>query len=67
MFYRQVVLREGLPFDVRIPSPTTVTAMRKLDRLGWPKKATVTDRLCAKKAPPERGPSHLNNGFKPSA
>ena len=34
MFYRQVVLRQGLPFDVSIPNPKTAAAMRELDPRG---------------------------------
>ena len=33
MFYRQVVLRQGLPFDVRLPNAKTAAAMREFDRL----------------------------------
>lgn len=32
MFYRQVVYRRGLPFDVRIPNATTVAALEELER-----------------------------------
>jgi DNA-damage-inducible protein J len=32
MFYRQVVYRRGLPFDVRIPNATTVAALEELAR-----------------------------------
>lgn len=32
MFYRQVVYRRGLPFDVRIPNATTVTALEELEQ-----------------------------------
>jgi DNA-damage-inducible protein J len=31
MFFRQVVMRKGIPFDVCIPNATTVSAMRELD------------------------------------
>lgn len=31
MFYRQVSLQQGLPFEVRIPNAETVEAMRELD------------------------------------
>jgi DNA-damage-inducible protein J len=34
MFYRQVVLRQGLPFDVSIPNAETAAAMRELDPRG---------------------------------
>ncbi len=29
LFYRQLVLRKGLPFDVKIPSAETLEAMRQ--------------------------------------
>jgi DNA-damage-inducible protein J len=32
MFYRQVVYRRGLPFEVRIPNSTTVAALEELER-----------------------------------
>ncbi len=31
MFYRQVSLQQGLPFEVRIPNTETVEAMRELN------------------------------------
>jgi DNA-damage-inducible protein J len=31
MFYRQVKLRKGLPFDVRIPNKETLRAMKDAD------------------------------------
>jgi DNA-damage-inducible protein J len=34
MFYRQVTLRQGLPFDVCLPNKDTVAAMDELDRGG---------------------------------
>jgi DNA-damage-inducible protein J len=34
MFYRQVVLRRGLPFDVRIPNKETVGALKEADAGG---------------------------------
>jgi DNA-damage-inducible protein J len=34
MFYRQVVLRRGLPFDVCLPNKETVAAIDELDRGG---------------------------------
>lgn len=34
MFYRQVVLRRGLPFDVRIPNKETVAALKEADAGG---------------------------------
>lgn len=32
LFYRQVALRKGLPFDVKIPNATTRKALRDADR-----------------------------------
>jgi DNA-damage-inducible protein J len=32
MFYRQVVYRRGLPFDVRIPNATTIAALEELEQ-----------------------------------
>jgi DNA-damage-inducible protein J len=34
MFYRQVILHRGLPFDVRLPSKETKSALRELDKGG---------------------------------
>jgi DNA-damage-inducible protein J len=31
MFYRQVKLRKGLPFDVKIPNKTTLRAIKDAD------------------------------------
>lgn len=31
MLYHQIVLRQGIPFDVRIPNAETVRAMKALD------------------------------------
>jgi DNA-damage-inducible protein J len=31
LFYRQVVLRQGLPFDVRIPTAESREAMREIE------------------------------------
>ena len=31
MYYRQIVLRKGLPFDVRIPNKATAAAIAELD------------------------------------
>ena len=31
LFYRQVALRKGLPFDVRLPNAATRRAMKELD------------------------------------
>lgn len=32
MFYRQVVYRRGLPFDVRVPNATTIAALQELEQ-----------------------------------
>ena len=32
IFFKQVVLRKGLPFDVAIPNKTTVETLKKSDR-----------------------------------
>ena len=29
LFYRQVVLNQGLPFEISLPNPTTINALRK--------------------------------------
>jgi DNA-damage-inducible protein J len=34
MFYRQVVLRRGMPFDVRIPNAETLAALKQADAGG---------------------------------
>jgi DNA-damage-inducible protein J len=34
MFYRQIVLRRGLPFDVSIPNAETVAALKEADAGG---------------------------------
>jgi DNA-damage-inducible protein J len=34
MFYRQVIYRRGIPFDVCIPNETTVAALKELDAGG---------------------------------
>jgi antitoxin component of RelBE/YafQ-DinJ toxin-antitoxin module len=34
MFYRQVVLRRGTPFDVRIPNAETLAALKEADAGG---------------------------------
>jgi DNA-damage-inducible protein J len=31
LFYKQIALRKGLPFDVRIPNKTTVKTFKKTD------------------------------------
>ena len=32
LFYRQIALRQGLPFAVSIPNPTTLDTFRKTDQ-----------------------------------
>jgi DNA-damage-inducible protein J len=34
MFFRQVVLRRGMPFDLSIPNAETIAALEELDRGG---------------------------------
>lgn len=34
MFYRQIVLRKGLPFEVCIPNAETVAALKKIEAGG---------------------------------
>ena len=34
LFYKQVELREGLPFPVELPNKKTIAAMRELERGG---------------------------------
>lgn len=34
MFYRQVVLRRGLPFDVCVPNAETLAALKEADAAG---------------------------------
>ncbi|MEO6784250.1 MAG: type II toxin-antitoxin system RelB/DinJ family antitoxin [Bradyrhizobium sp.] len=34
MFYKQVVLRRGLPFDVCVPKPETVAALKEVEARG---------------------------------
>jgi DNA-damage-inducible protein J len=34
MFFRQVVMHQGLPFDARIPNATTRAAMREIEAGG---------------------------------
>ncbi len=41
MFYRQVVIQQGLPFEVRLPNKETRAAMRELDRGGGKRFDTV--------------------------
>ena len=32
LFFRQVILQQGLPFDVKIPNKTTLKAMEDVDK-----------------------------------
>lgn len=44
LFYMQVCLNNGLPFDVRIPNKKTVNAMRNADKRKT-RKASSVDEL----------------------
>jgi DNA-damage-inducible protein J len=44
LFYKQICLRKGLPFDVRVPNKTTLKAMRDADA-GRTHKAKSVDEL----------------------
>ena len=46
LFYKQVELREGLPFRVEIPNKKTIAAMRELKR-GGGKRFKTTKELFA--------------------
>lgn len=41
MLYRQVVIQQGIPFEVRIPNKETRAAMRELDRGSGKRFGTV--------------------------
>jgi DNA-damage-inducible protein J len=43
LFYKQVELREGLPFPVEIPNKKTITAMRELERGGGKRFKTTKE------------------------
>ncbi|MDR3469880.1 MAG: type II toxin-antitoxin system RelB/DinJ family antitoxin [Xanthobacteraceae bacterium] len=45
LFYRQVVLRQGLPFDVAIPNAATTAALEEIDRGGGEIIHGPTDQL----------------------
>ena len=48
LFYRQVALRKGLPFDVKLPNAETRRAMKELDQgqgLASPDAATMFEEL----------------------
>ena len=44
IFFSQIALRKGLPFDVRIPNKTTLKTMREL-RTGRSRKFSTTAAL----------------------
>lgn len=44
LFYKQVCLRKGLPFEVKLPNKTTLRAMRDADK-GRTHKAKSVDEL----------------------
>lgn len=44
LFYKQVCLRKGLPFEVKIPNKATLKAMQDADR-GKTHKAASVDEL----------------------
>jgi DNA-damage-inducible protein J len=41
LFFKQVTLSNGLPFDVRIPNPATRRALRDADLGKWTRRADV--------------------------
>jgi DNA-damage-inducible protein J len=43
LFYRQVVLRQGLPFPVEIPNKKSVLAIRELERGGGKRSRTTKE------------------------
>ena len=43
LFYRQVTLHRGLPFDVRVPTAETVEALQARDGVGLTVYASVED------------------------
>ncbi len=44
MFYKQVTLHQGLPFDVRIPNATTIEAMKQArDGIGLTEYASMEE------------------------
>ena len=48
LFYKQVTLRRGLPFDVRIPNAETIEALKQArDREGLTEYATLEDLKAA--------------------
>ena len=48
LFYKQVTLRRGLPFDVRIPNAETIEALKQArDREGLTEYAGVEDLKAA--------------------
>lgn len=47
VFYRQIVLQKGLPFDLRIPNATTRKAIRELDTVNDLTRYATVDELLA--------------------
>ncbi len=45
LFYKQVCLQNGLPFDVKMPNKTTVKAMRDADERKTFKARSITELL----------------------
>ncbi len=43
LFYRQVTLHQGMPFDVRVPTAETVEALQARDGVGLTGYASVQD------------------------
>ena len=44
LFYRQVTLHQGLPFDIRIPNATTIEAMKQArDGIGLTEYASMEE------------------------
>lgn len=45
LFFRQVILHNGLPFEVKVPSKTTAKAIAELQAGGGERFATVDDLM----------------------
>ena len=45
MFYRQVVMQEGLPFAARVPNAETLAAFKELDEGGGEKFASLKEMM----------------------
>ena len=43
LFFKQVELRRGLPFDVRIPNPETLKAIQDIDHRRGLKRQTLSE------------------------